>query len=256
MRKNAAASWNAPKRWKAKAATQDLEQSQRQSAEAARYFGQSLSDGLSDALLDGKSLTNVFADITKSLARAVIQAELLGTGPLAGLLGTSANASAGGNAIGGLLGTLTGRTGGTPSGDGPGFGSLFGFFTGSSSPIPRFADGGYTGPGGAHQPAGVVHGGEYVIPKVAVARIGLPTLEAMRRGVAGYAAGGLVGGGAVAGAPGSAFTNAPRISIDARGSTMSEGQVRGIVVQSLAASNAERDRTMFQRQQMGRRAFG
>lgn len=60
-----------------------------------------------------------------------------------------------------------------------------------------------------------------------------------------------------AGAPATgSLTNAPRISIDARGSTMSEGQIRGIVVQSLAVNNAERDRMQFQRQALDRRAFG
>ena len=176
---------------KAKAATQDLEQQQRQGAETARYFGQALSDGISDAILDGKSLSSVFADITKQLAKAVLQAELLGTGPLAGLLGTAPNASAGPNAIGGGIGHLA-----RMFGIGSSSGSIDGPDLSVGDLSDWFADGGYTGHGGTHEPAGVVHRGEYVIPKVAVARIGLPALEAMRHGVAGYAAGGLVGGGA------------------------------------------------------------
>lgn len=31
--------------------------------------------------------------------------------------------------------------------------------------LPRFAEGGFTGPGGKYEPAGIVHKGEYVIPK-------------------------------------------------------------------------------------------
>ncbi|MGW6754531.1 phage tail tape measure protein [Streptomyces sp. NPDC055006] len=58
-----------------------------------------------------------------------------------------------------------------------------------------FAAGGYTGPGGKYKPAGVVHAGEYVLPKEATSSIGLGTLEYMRKHgeMPGYAKGGLVG---------------------------------------------------------------
>jgi len=58
-----------------------------------------------------------------------------------------------------------------------------------------FASGGYTGPGGKYQPAGIVHAGEYVLPKEATRRIGLGPLEYMRKHgkLPGYAGGGLVG---------------------------------------------------------------
>lgn len=64
-----------------------------------------------------------------------------------------------------------------------------------------FAEGGYTGPGGKYQPAGVVHKGEFVIPAYAVNRIGLPYLNnlAFGRGVKGYAEGGFVTGGGIQG---------------------------------------------------------
>jgi hypothetical protein len=45
-----------------------------------------------------------------------------------------------------------------------------------------FAAGGYTGAGGVHEPAGVVHKGEYVMPASATRRIGVGNLEAMKRG--------------------------------------------------------------------------
>lgn len=61
-------------------------------------------------------------------------------------------------------------------------GSLFGF-----------ADGGYTGPGGKYQPAGVVHKGEYVMDAETTRRIGVKNLDAMRAGLRGYSGGGLVG---------------------------------------------------------------
>lgn len=57
-----------------------------------------------------------------------------------------------------------------------------------------FADGGYTGAGGRLEPAGVVHKGEYVFDQQAVRRAGGPAaLDAMRRGLKGYSAGGYVG---------------------------------------------------------------
>lgn len=45
-----------------------------------------------------------------------------------------------------------------------------------------FAEGGYTGPGGKYDLAGVVHRGEFVMPQTAVNRIGVDNLEAMRQG--------------------------------------------------------------------------
>lgn len=45
-----------------------------------------------------------------------------------------------------------------------------------------FAAGGYTGPGGKYQPAGVVHKGEYVFDQASTNRIGVSQLEALRNG--------------------------------------------------------------------------
>lgn len=79
-------------------------------------------------------------------------------------------------------------------------GSLFGF-----------AEGGYTGPGGKYQPAGVVHAGEYVFNATAVRNLGVPVLDWLHRvsaGIApprmprmGYADGGMVSLGTRAAAP-------------------------------------------------------
>jgi tape measure domain-containing protein len=56
----------------------------------------------------------------------------------------------------------------------------------------KFADGGYTGNGGKYEPAGVVHKGEYVIPKWQVEKYphAIRELEGVRR--KGYADGGMV----------------------------------------------------------------
>ncbi|EPY4492009.1 TPA: phage tail length tape measure family protein [Klebsiella quasipneumoniae subsp. similipneumoniae] len=45
-----------------------------------------------------------------------------------------------------------------------------------------FASGGYTGPGGMYQPAGIVHKGEYVFDQASTNRIGVSQLEALRNG--------------------------------------------------------------------------
>lgn len=56
-----------------------------------------------------------------------------------------------------------------------------------------FSDGGYTGPGGKQQPAGVVHKGEVVYSQADVARHGgVAAVEAHRLGLPGYADGGVV----------------------------------------------------------------
>jgi phage-related minor tail protein len=66
----------------------------------------------------------------------------------------------------------------------------------------NFATGGYTGRGGKYEPAGIVHKGEYVVPKHMVNQsTGLPYADALGRmlpasapATSSYANGGLVGG--------------------------------------------------------------
>ncbi|GES45825.1 hypothetical protein RsS62_50770 [Rhizobium dioscoreae] len=66
-----------------------------------------------------------------------------------------------------------------------------------ASGIPGlWADGGYTGPGGKYDPAGIVHAGEVVWSQKDIARAGgVGVVEAMRLGRRGYADGGVVGEG-------------------------------------------------------------
>lgn len=94
---------------KYKDATDNAQQALRQTAEAARYFADQASNGLADAIINGKSFGSVLTDITKQLERSVLTGLLTGTGPLAGLLGTAPLASAGSNATGGLLGSVFGN---------------------------------------------------------------------------------------------------------------------------------------------------
>jgi TP901 family phage tail tape measure protein len=70
----------------------------------------------------------------------------------------------------------------------------------------NYATGGFTGRGGRMEPAGIVHRGEYVVPKQYVNQSsGLPNaqfLAQLQNGMRGYAQGGFVGGGM---APGDAM---------------------------------------------------
>lgn len=84
------------------------------------------------------------------------------------------------------------------SGGGGGGGGLFGAIASAFG----FAEGGYTGPGGKYQPAGVVHAGEYVFSADSVRRLGINALDNLHRLARGsmiprgprlgYAEGGLV----------------------------------------------------------------
>lgn len=92
------------------------------------------------------------------------------------------NAGQAGSGLGGILGGIfrmfTGGFGG-----GTNWGAL------SASGKYLFDKGGYTGQGGKYQPAGIVHKGEYVVPKNIVDKVGAGNIESMFRG---YANGGLV----------------------------------------------------------------
>ncbi len=144
-----------------RAAIDRVKKAQKDSNEAARFFGDAVTDGLEDLILNGEKATDVMRGLVKALARAALQAAIMGSGPLAGIFGTSG-------------------TNGAPGGL---FGLAAGLFKG-------FDTGGYTGAGGKNEPKGVVHGGEYVFSKKAVQKIGLGNLEAMHRG---FASGGFVG---------------------------------------------------------------
>lgn len=64
--------------------------------------------------------------------------------------------------------------------------------------IGLYSEGGYTGPGPRHKPAGVVHAGEIVWSQDDIARSGgVAAVEAMRLGRRGYEGGGVVEGGYV-----------------------------------------------------------
>lgn len=76
---------------------------------------------------------------------------------------------------------------------------LLGLFSGTGvggfiGGLLGFASGGYTGDGGKHEPAGVVHRGEYVFSQESVQRLGAGNLERLHTSAKrGFATGGLVG---------------------------------------------------------------
>jgi len=128
--------------------------------EAKQYFAESFTSSLSGLITGTTSLSDAVRNLANNLVDAVLQATLLGKGPLATLFGFGGTGQASG-----LLG------------------SLFGF-----------DEGGFTGPGGKHQPAGVVHKGEYVMSAAAVKRLGVKNLDALHHNAKrGYADGGYVG---------------------------------------------------------------
>lgn len=137
---------------------------------------------------------------------------------------------------------------------GGGLGSLFGF-----------AEGGYTGDGGKYQPAGIVHAGEYVMPAHVVRQYGRGFFDGIS-GLRGYADGGFVPMPQLSGpVPPVLAANvtapAPQSpgdtwNLDLRGSSLTEGQVRGAIMQAIQTNNGARDRTLIQRQAVAMRRFG
>lgn len=89
----------------------------------------------------------------------------------------------GGDILGSIVGGLASTFGGGAIGSHAGGGGLG----------PIYAEGGYTGGGGKYQAAGVVHRGEYVFSSEATRAAGIGGLDALHRGLRGYADGGGVG---------------------------------------------------------------
>lgn len=124
---------------------------------------QSLSDGIVDAIMHAHSLGDAFSAVAKQIIADLIKIAVE-RAIIAPLL----------NAIGGGFGGGIGKSS-----------SSFG------SGMPKgFAGGGFTGWSSPRAVAGVTHGQEFVFDAAAVRRLGLPNLEALRRGGMPTAAGG------------------------------------------------------------------
>ena len=199
----------------------------RQRAEEAMETAKDVTRGMIDGFIEGASAADILADSLKKIGSALINDVLNSI--------FKVNNAAGGG--GGFLSGLFSLFGGGAS-----------RYAGLSGGL--FSEGGYTGDGGKYQPAGVVHKGEYVMDADTVRKAGGPAaMEAMRRGLKGYADGGYVGampslsppsipdmksftGGGNAGA----VTLAPVYHIDARGA---DAAAVARLERGLAKTNAE-----------------
>ena len=183
-----------------------------------------LNDGIVDAIINSKSLGEVFSNVAKQILADLtsIAVRRSITEPLADML-------FGGNSAGGGAKSIAqaAKGGGSSSWLSAAFKMGRSFF--------GFSGGGYTGDGGVLEPAGIVHKGEFVLPQHAVSRIGLPKLEAMRLGaLPGFSAGGLVGGGTI---PGAAPRQSGPVVFDMRGAFVPEAFMRE-VEQKVSAGEA------------------
>ncbi|NSZ83437.1 hypothetical protein G6L98_04535 [Agrobacterium tumefaciens] len=168
-------------------------------AEEARDAARDFAGTLVDGFIEGASAAEVLGNALKNLGSRLINSGLDSLFNMGG---------------GGLFDIFKGGGGGFPS-----------------APGGLYSEGGYTGDGGKYQPAGVVHKGEYVFDQAAVKAAGGPAaMEAMRRGLKGYADGGYVGAipalsppsipdmkSITGGGGGGAVTLSPVYHIDARG---------------------------------------
>lgn len=161
-----------------RASKERLQQAQKDLNDAQRYFGNAAVDALEDMIVNGAKAEDVIKRLTASLIKAVLQATLLGDGPLAGIFGTK---GVGGN-VGGLLGLLFG----SGSSGGSGF----------ASPTVRAATGGHiSGPGTGRSDSipAMLSNGEYVINARATKQ-NRALLDAINSGkLPAFADGGLVG---------------------------------------------------------------
>lgn len=132
----------------------ELEDAQKAYNDASKFFGDAITDSLEDLILNGAKAEDVLKNLVKQLAKAALQAALMGSGPLAGIFGTA----------------------GTNGGAGGLFGLLGGLF--------KFADGGWvSGPGTARSdsiPARLSKG-EFVVNAASAKKYG-PLLGAINTG--------------------------------------------------------------------------
>lgn len=87
-----------------------LEDAQKGLRDAQKFFGDAAVDALEDLIVNGAKAEDVVKNLAAALAKAALQAALMGSGPLAGIFG----AKGVDGAAGGLFGALFGRAGGGP----------------------------------------------------------------------------------------------------------------------------------------------
>lgn len=102
--------------------------------------------------------------------------------------------------------------------------------TGGAFYGPGFDLGGYTGPGGKHEPAGVVHKDEYVFDQASVRAAGVGNLARLHRRLRGYAGGGLVGqDSSMMAAAGGGAGGVTRVAVDVGVSVDDDGKFSAYV---------------------------
>lgn len=180
--------------------------------EAARNIQKALGDTLYDVLKGnfdniGQSFGDMLLKMAADAAAANLATAMFGnygkTGEIGGLLGQIGSAIVG--SFGGAANAVSMSDSGASM---MGTGSTAGGFGATAYPV-KMAEGGYTGPGPKHQPAGIVHRGEVVFSQNDISRSGgLARVESMRKG---YADGGVVGGMAAGTA------SAPVVNVTNRG---------------------------------------
>ncbi|WEX16288.1 phage tail tape measure protein [Pseudomonas sp. G11] len=187
----------------AQSAYEDYLESARNAAEQSHNLFSNAFSSMEDAIaqfaLTGKLS---FSDLAKSILAdmAKIAARQAASSALSALFGAASSA------IGAYFGGAGGATGAATAGGAAqgaaNFGSQFDASAGSVK-WPAFSDGGWTGPGGKHEPKGVVHGDEFVLRKEVVQQPGMREyLERLNK--RGYADGGYVGlGGGSSSSPAS-----------------------------------------------------
>ena len=92
----------------------DSIQAQRDAVELQRFAGSELVDILDRAIVKGEEFNDIMADVARTLAKAALQAAIMGSGPLASLFGTQGV----GGATGGIIGLLAKSFGGARAGGG------------------------------------------------------------------------------------------------------------------------------------------
>ncbi|WP_285130733.1 phage tail tape measure protein [Leclercia adecarboxylata] len=128
------------------------------------------------------------------------------------------------SALGWVTGSVSSSGGSTPSGA---------YTSAANSGVSLYDSGGYTGPGGKYEPAGIVHKDEFVFTKEATAAIGVGNLYAMMHNARGYASGGLVGRapmfglGNNAGAGNTAPVIQTTVHVDANGNASAQSEGSG-----------------------------
>ncbi|MFG1465253.1 tape measure protein [Xanthobacter sp. DSM 24535] len=202
-----------------------LTEKQQQLNQLQQEFG-NIAGGSISGLIDG---TQTFADAltnaTKRMSDLVLQAALLGDGPLGGLFGSAAS----GGKAGGIIGLLSGALGGAGGTVGATAGATFGFAGGGLVRGP--------GTGRSDDIPARLSNGEYVV-NARDARRNRGLLDRINSGqVQRMADGGSVGriitaNTAIAPRPVAGVTFAPSTTIDARGSTMSREEMASILAQS------------------------